>query len=288
MIETYLPYIVILIGVFYLFSSFINEKNNPVHVVEVVHDERLRKKIEEKKYSDFDRSIDKIVNVLFSDEALVKLDSQLIKAGRPSDLTVSKYILLQAVVVTISYFVALFTVPLGYVIGIFLAFVIYNILHYLIIIRMTKLRKERIENETLYFFEVLSLSLESGVGFEQGLNVTCERVPGELANEFRQMLFEKSVGKSLTDAMNSMRERLPSEVIDNIIISLVQSIRMGTSVVTTLHNQVNYLRDARFMLAREKAGKLPNKMSSIAVLFLLPSLLIILGGPIILSLINSN
>jgi tight adherence protein C len=282
----YLLIAIIVLGIMYLFISVVNTKNDPVHVVDVVHQESLRKKVVIHKQTEFEVKLTRVVSILFSEEALNKLENQLIKAGRPSNLNASKYILLQFIFAVASYVIITFTATLGYVFGAFFAFALYNIIHYFIVIRSTKHRKERIENETLYFFEVLSLSLESGVGFEQGLNVTCERVPGELSDEFRQMLFEKSVGKSLTDSMNSMRERLPSEVIDNILISLVQAIRMGTSVVTTLHNQVNYLRDARFMLAREKAGKLPNKMSSIAVLFLLPSLLIILGGPILLTFLN--
>ena len=108
----------------------------------------------------------------------------------------------------------------------------------------------------------------------------------DLANEFKEAIREVDYGKSLTESLNSMPERIPSESINNIILTLTEACQLGSSIIETLNNQVSYLREKRKMEVKAQISKMPIKISIISVLFFIPLLLLIILGPIILNYIS--
>ena len=119
-----------------------------------------------------------------------------------------------------------------------------------------------------------------------GLEVTTSNVSGELSREFKETLREVTFGKSLVEAVNDMQERIPSESINNIILSLNQANFYGNNVIDNLYQQVDYLREKRKMEVKAKISKLPIKISVISVLFFVPLMLLIIISPILLSYIK--
>ena len=83
-----------------------------------------------------------------------------------------------------------------------------------------------------------------------------------------------------------MQERIPSESINNIILSLNQANFYGKYVIDNLYQQVDYLREKRKMEVKAKISKLPIKISVISVLFFVPLMLLIIISPILLSYIK--
>ena len=118
------------------------------------------------------------------------------------------------------------------------------------------------------------------------LEVTTNNVSGELSREFKETLREVTFGKSLVEAVNDMQERIPSESINNIILSLNQANFYGNNVIDNLYQQVDYLREKRKMEVKAKISKLPIKISVISVLFFVPLMLLIIISPILLSYIK--
>ena len=104
--------------------------------------------------------------------------------------------------------------------------------------------------------------------------------------EFKETLREVTFGKSLVEAVNDMQERIPSESINNIILSLNQANFYGNNVIDNLYQQVDYLREKRKMEVKAKISKLPIKISVISVLFFVPLMLLIIISPILLSYIK--
>ena len=143
-----------------------------------------------------------------------------------------------------------------------------------------------LENEAIQFFEVLTLSIDTGRNLSGGLEVTTNNVSGELSREFKETLREVTFGKSLVEAVNDMQERIPSESINNIILSLNQANFYGNNVIDNLYQQVDYLREKRKMEVKAKISKLPIKISVISVLFFVPLMLLIIISPILLSYIK--
>lgn len=134
----------------------------------------------------------------------------------------------------------------------------------------------------MHFFEVLTLSLETGRNLSEAIEVTTNNVNGILSEEFKETVRQVSFGKSLPESLNDLLERIPSDTIGNVILSLTQSNLYGNSIIENLYNQVDYLREKRKMEVKGKIAKVPVLISVISVLFFVPLLLIIILAPILL------
>ena len=111
---------------------------------------------------------------------------------------------------------ALYIFRLGYVFAPFLAVVWYYLFYYSFIILPLKRRVLKLDHEALYFFEILTLTLESGRNLESSLEITCFNINSEISEEFKRTLFEMKFGKSLIEALEDMKKRIPSEAVNNI------------------------------------------------------------------------
>ncbi len=184
------------------------------------------------------------------------------------------------------FLIFLFISKLGFMIGPILAFVYYKLITYMMIDYKIKVRSINLEREAINFFEILSLSIETGRNLNEALNVTVESCEGELALEFKEVLREVRYGKSLTEALEDMEDRMPTDTINNIILSLTQADLYGSSIITSLRNQIEYLRNKRVMEVKAEISKVPIKISIISVFFFIPLILIIILAPVFLSYIS--
>ena len=158
--------------------------------------------------------------------------------------------------------------------------------YYMFITRKLRKREEKLDREALYFFEVLTLTLESGKNLQNSLELTCRNVKNELSLEFERSLKEVYVGKTLIEALSDMQKRIPSENINNIIMNIMQTNYFGNSIIDTMNNQVDYLREKQILDIRGQINKIPNKVSIVSVLFIVPLILLLVLGPYIVSFIS--
>ena len=86
----------------------------------------------------------------------------------------------------------------------------------------------------------------------------------------------------MNEALTDMQARIPSDTINNIILSLTESNLYGNSIIKNLYNQIDFLREKRKMEVKGKISKVPIIISVISVLFFIPLILLIILGPIIL------
>lgn len=183
------------------------------------------------------------------------------------------------------YILCLFTFNLGYIIAIICMLIWYN--SFMLILNFKiKERSEKLESEALEFFEILTLSLESGKNIEGALESTTSSIDSELSKEFKQTLYEIKFGKDISTAFSDMRLRIPSDIINNIILNIVEANKFGNGVLSTMYDQIEYLREKRVLNIREKINKIPNKVSIISVLFIVPLILILILGPYLIELIG--
>ncbi len=183
------------------------------------------------------------------------------------------------------YILCLFTLDLGYIFGIIIAIIWYN-LFILVVELKIKDRAERLEEDALEFFEIFALSLESGKNIESALESTTSSIKTELSKEFRKTLYEIKFGKNVSDALMDMRYRIPSDLINNIILNIVESNKFGNGILSTMYDQIEYLREKRVLSIREKINKIPNRVSIISVLFIVPLIMILILGPYLIELIG--
>ena len=170
----------------------------------------------------------------------------------------------------------------GYLLAPGLSFLYYKGITYLLLDKRIGLRQKELEREALNFFEILTLSLETGRNLQEALNVTISSCEGKLVDEFREVLREVKYGKSLTEALEDMQESIPSDTINNIILSLTQANLYGSSIIKSLYNQIDYLREKRKLEVKAEISKVPIKISIISVFFFVPLVLIIILAPVLL------
>ena len=150
-----------------------------------------------------------------------------------------------------------------------------------------KKRAKKLEKEALFFMEVLVLTLEGGRNLEHAINLTVANVDSELSWEFKETLQEVHLGKSLNEALEAMRKRIPSEVINNAILNMIQANTYGTSITKSMYNQIDFLRNKQLLDVKAEIAKLPTKVSVISVLFFVPIMLLIILAPVLIKFIGN-
>ncbi len=210
------------------------------------------------------------------------------KIGTLSNYPVDEVTFLNIRFVTsfIIFFITLLIFKTGYILSPVIALVYYYLFEYVFLDVQVQNRIKKLDREALTFFEILTLTLESGRNLEKALEITVANVNSELSDEFKKALFEVKFGKSLLEALNDTKKRIPSETINNIILNITQTNIFGNSIIDTMYSQIEFLRDKQVLSVREQINKIPNKISIISVLFVIPIILLIILGPLLISFLN--
>ena len=146
-------------------------------------------------------------------------------------------------------------------------------------------RKASIEKDLPDIIDLLVISVEAGLGFESALDRVAQNIPGVLADEFSRMLQETRVGVSRHRAMKDLAERTDVEDLNSFIMSINQADAFGVSIARMLRVQAEELRIRRRQRAQERAFAAPVKMTFPLVLFIFPSIFVVLLGPAVVSIV---
>ena len=166
-------------------------------------------------------------------------------------------------------------------------FILALILPSFILKRKIKTRQQRITRDLPDNLDLLTVSVEAGLGFDQALLKVVEKTHGPLAEEFKRVLHEIRIGRSRRDAMREMSTRTGVEDLHTFVAAIIQADQLGVSIGNVLRIQSQQLRQKRRLKAEERAQKAPIKMLIPMIFFIFPSLFIILLGPGILQIIDN-
>lgn len=222
------------------------------------------------------------IKKIYSRKYVNKIVSKVKLLGISNNIDPYDFLVTRLITSLILFCICLYSFQYGYIIAPVVTVIYYFVFQELFIDGKIKKRTTQLEKEAMHFFEVLTLSLETGRNLAEAIEVTTTNVDGVLSDEFKEANREVSFGKSLSESLNDMQERIPSDTINNVILSLTQSNLYGNSIIDNLYTQIDYLREKRKMEVKGKIAKVPVLISVISVLFFVPLLLIIILGPVIL------
>jgi len=136
------------------------------------------------------------------------------------------------------------------------------------------------------FIDLLTVSLEAGLGFDLALNKVVSKTNGILSAEFHTCLEELRLGKTRREAFLGIKERLNFDSMVSLINSILQAEKLGMSMVQIFRIKSQEERGKRRQRAEEAAMKVPIKILFPLVFFIFPSLFIVLLVPALLGLMN--
>lgn len=150
--------------------------------------------------------------------------------------------------------------------------------------RAVEARQTSILRDLPDVLDLLTISVEAGLGFEQALDKTIETVPGALSTEFARMLGETRAGASRADAMRSLDARIDISEVRSFVLAILQADTFGVSIGRVLRSQSDDMRIRRRQIAQEKAQKAPVKMLIPMVLCIFPALFVVVLVPALLQI----
>ena len=136
--------------------------------------------------------------------------------------------------------------------------------------------------------DLLTISVEAGLGFDAALTKVAEKWDDELSREFTRVIAEMRVGKKRRDALRAMSDRMEVQDITSFIAAIIQAEQLGVSIAKVLRIQSEQMRIRRRQRAEEKARKAPIKMMIPMVFLIFPALFIVLLGPSVIIIKNSG
>jgi tight adherence protein C len=148
-------------------------------------------------------------------------------------------------------------------------------------------RSERLQRDLPDAIDLLTISVESGLGFDAALQQVARNTEGPLAEELSRVMREMQIGQGRADALRAMGERTSVGDLRTFVGAMVQADSFGIPVAQVLRVQSAEMRVKRRQRAEEKAQQVPVKITIPLIFCILPTLFISVMGPAVLSIMDS-
>lgn len=136
--------------------------------------------------------------------------------------------------------------------------------------------------------DLLTICVEAGLGFDAAMGKVYEKWDNELSTAFGRVLQEIQLGKIRREALRDMSSRMEVSDITSFTAAIIQADQLGVSISKILRIQSDQMRVKRRQRAQEKAQQAPVKMLLPMVFLIFPSIWIVLLGPAVILLKNTN
>jgi tight adherence protein C len=140
-------------------------------------------------------------------------------------------------------------------------------------------RQKEIRKALSDTMDLLTISVEAGLGFDAALAQVVKNVEGPLSQEIARTLQEMQIGVHRMEALRNLSDRTDVEELDGFVLSMIQADKYGVGVANVLRGQSKELRQKRRQRAEETAQKVPLKLLFPTIFMVLPALFIVILGP---------
>lgn len=216
------------------------------------------------------------------------LEKKLLQAGNPLGMSAVDFHVLK---IALNILLPIIFGAYGKLLGVgFLGIIILAVLGFLAasfvpnyyINSKIKARYKQALRELPDFLDLLTVSLEAGLGFDLALNKVIAKRNGILSSEFHIGLEEMRLGKTRKEALTGVKDRLGFDELKSLINSILQAEKLGISMVQIFRVKSQEEREKRRQRAEEEAMKAPIKILFPLIFFIFPSLFIVILGPIVI------
>jgi tight adherence protein C len=214
-----------------------------------------------------------------------KLEQALQEAGNPWNLKAQEYQALQYALAVVC-FLAGWLISGKVISGVALGIIAY-LFSWTFLSMKARTRKAEIMKELPDILDLLTVSVEAGLGFDAALVKVIDKMGGVLPFELRTVIQEIRMGKARREALWDVGERLAVEDVKLFTSSINQADMLGISIGNVLRNQSNQARIRRRQRVEEQAMKAPVKMLFPLIFFIFPSIFIVLLGPAAIQIFNT-
>ncbi len=152
---------------------------------------------------------------------------------------------------------------------------------------MIRTRKKKIRRQLPEFLDLLCVSVQAGLSFDGAVAKIITRMKGPLINEFQRVQNDVSLGMTHQYALTQMSRRCDLEEIYLFTTSVIQAEKLGTSMSRTLKMQADNIRERHRQYVKAQALKAPVKIIFPMVLFIFPSIFVVLLFPAVLTIIKT-
>lgn len=223
---------------------------------------------------------------------LVDMHREIQAAGLPRYWTAAEYLAkLQVQALLFSPVIFYFCLNVMEMPGIVMASVLTVLLAYILRRQLASRARYRlllIKRRMPFMLDLLTLLMEAGATFMQALKQGVQEFRFHpVGVEFSRVLAEMNMGKSRTNSLEALRDRLSDDEITGIVGSIIQGEQLGTPLARIFRTQAEVLRMKRTQRAETMAGEAGVNMLLPAILIMASTVLVILG-PFLLSFINSE
>jgi len=148
-------------------------------------------------------------------------------------------------------------------------------------------RQDEIRRGLPYALDLLTLSVEAGLDFTQALDRIVRKLGSSpLATELGLTLRDIQLGRTRAQALRELSHRVDLPELNSIVSALIQADELGTSLGPILRVQSDQLRIRRSQNAEKQAMEAPVKILLPLVLFIFPTIFIMIFGPIAIKLLR--
>jgi tight adherence protein C len=222
------------------------------------------------------------------------VQNKLNLAGRPYGLPVNGFevfkVIAGLIVALVAFWIGGFLFPttialklgvagIGFVGGRFLPDVLLN--------NKIKGRQKELRLALPNALDLLTISVEAGLGFDAAIGRLVEKFKNALSDEFAQVLNEIRLGRPRLEALDDMGRRSGVEELHTFIQALIQSEQLGVGIAKVLRIQSEEMRRRRRQRAEEQAAQAPLKMLFPMIGCIFPTLFIVLMGPAVIIIIHT-
>ncbi len=251
----------------------------------------LQRPFQERVIAPLVNKISALIGRMMPKQTLDRLRQRLEMAGNPGNMQPGTFMILQIVSTVIVFLLGLFffksqpttkrvlyTVLLG-VLGYVLPMIWLN--------GRVSGRQKNILKALPDAIDLLTISVEAGLGFDLAMQRVVEKWNNELSAEFNRVLADTRLGKNRRDALRELVGRTGVGDLSAFVAAIIQAYQLGVSIAKILRVQSDQLRVRRRQRAEELAHQAPIKMMFPLVFLIFPAMFVVILGPAVPLLYSS-